>query len=79
MKKSSPVAILIAATAFLGSGAINPIAVQANDSDMGGTKEWTTDQDVDDESVLDEDAQRAQDEAEKNEICIPIGEGENCW
>ena len=31
------------------------------------------------EAVKDADAQRAADKAEEEDICIPIGEGENCW
>ena len=29
--------------------------------------------------VLDDDAQKIADEAAKSNLCIPIGEGENCW
>ena len=48
-------------------------------SDMGGLKEWTTDQEADEDGKLDEAAQKAADKAKKSNICIPIGEGENCW
>ena len=47
--------------------------------DMGGLKEWTTDQKIDEASVLDEAAKKAAKKAKKQDICIPIGEGENCW
>lgn len=47
--------------------------------DMGGTKEWTTDQEADEDGKLDEAAQKAADKAKKADVCIPIGEGENCW
>ena len=47
--------------------------------DMGGLKEWTTDQETDEDGKLDEAAQKAADKAKKADICIPIGEGENCW
>ena len=47
--------------------------------DAGGLKEWTTDQDVDEESVLDSDAAALKKKAEQEDICVPIGEGENCW
>ena len=46
---------------------------------MGGTKEWTTDQEADEDGKLDEAAQKAADKAKKSNVCIPIGEGENCW
>ena len=29
--------------------------------------------------VLDDDAQKIADEAAKSNLCIPIGEGRNCW
>ena len=29
--------------------------------------------------ILDADAQKIADEAAKSSMCIPIGEGENCW
>ena len=29
--------------------------------------------------ILDDKAQKLADEAENSNICIPIGEGENCW
>ena len=46
---------------------------------MGGLKEWTTDQGVEEEGQLDESAKRAAKKAQKQDVCIPIGEGENCW
>ncbi len=49
------------------------------DDEMGGLKEWNTDQSIDDESTLDEAAQKAAEKAKEKDYCIPIGEGENCW
>ena len=46
---------------------------------MGGLKEWTSDQEADEDGKLDEAAQKAADKAKKSNVCIPIGEGENCW
>ena len=34
---------------------------------------------VDSDFILDDEAQRLADEANKSSVCIPIGEGENCW
>ncbi len=81
MNKKSPVAIFIAATTIISSGAIQPSAIQAgeNHQDMGGLKEWTTDQEIDAESTLDSAAADAAKKAKEEDICIPIGEGENCW
>ena len=50
-----------------------------NHSDMGGLKEWTTDQEADEDGKLDEAAEKAAKKAKKANLCIPIGEGENCW
>ena len=81
MPKKSPVGIFLAATAALATTAIIPDHSIAGDKhgDMGGTKEWTTDQEVDEDGKLDEAAQKAAKKAKKANVCIPIGEGENCW
>ena len=80
MVKKSPVAIFLAASAILASNALIPDLAQAGEnSEMGGLKEWTTDQDIDEKSKLDDDAKAAAKKAKKKDICIPIGEGENCW
>ena len=81
MGKKSPVAIFMAATALIASSSINSnISIAGNQKDkMGGLKEWSTDQDVDAESTLDEEAKKAKKKAKQNDICIPVGEGENCW
>ncbi len=81
MPSKSPIGIFLAAAATLSTNAIipdNSIAGEKH-SDMGGLKEWTTDQEADEEGKLDEAAQKAADKAKKADICIPIGEGENCW
>tara|TARA_Y100001968_G_scaffold277658_1_gene272597 strand:- start:36 stop:305 length:270 start_codon:yes stop_codon:yes gene_type:complete len=81
MIKKSPVAIFMAATALLATSSLKSDLSLAgsNEQKMGGLKEWTTDQDVNEESSLDEAAKKEAEEAKKNDICIPIGEGENCW
>ena len=78
MVKRSPVGIFIAATAILAGNTLQPDISHAEE-DMGGLKEWTTDQAIDEESVLDEAAKKAKKKAAKSNVCIPIGEGENCW
>ena len=45
----------------------------------GGMKEWNTDQNIDSEAKKDADAKKAAEKAADEDICIPIGEGENCW
>ena len=81
MPKKSPVGIFLAATAALATTAIIPDHSIAGDkhSGMGGTKEWTTDQEADEDGKLDEAAEKAAKKAKKPNVCIPIGEGENCW
>ena len=81
MSSKTPIGIFLAASAALATPAIIPDHSIAGDKhgDMGGTKEWTTDQEVDEDGKLDEAAQKAADKAKKADVCIPIGEGENCW
>ncbi len=81
MPSKSPIGIFLAAAAALSTNAIIPDNLIAGEKheDMGGLKEWTTDQEADEEGKLDEAAQKAANKAKKADICIPIGEGENCW
>ena len=74
MPKPSAISVFAAATSLLVASASS---VQAHNA--GGLKEWNTDQDVNDESVLDSDAAALKKKAEQEDICVPIGEGENCW
>ena len=74
MPKPSAISIFVAATSVLVASAP---ALRAQD--VGGLKEWNTDQDINDESVLDADAAALKKKAEQENICVPIGEGENCW
>ena len=76
MNKRTPVAIFLAASSLIAANSLQYISYAG---EMGGLKEWTTDQDVDEEGKLDEAAKKAADKAKKADICIPIGEGENCW
>ncbi len=75
MPRKSSIAIFIAATSALTISA----PVNAGEQDLGGLKEWNTDMSIDADFILDEDAQKIADEAAKSSVCIPIGEGENCW
>ena len=75
--RKTPASILLAAAAALSAQA----AVQAfaEPIPQGGFQEWTTDQDVDEEAKPDSDLEALNQHAEQEEVCIPIGEGENCW
>ena len=81
MSSKTPIGIFLAAAAALSTSSVIPNNAIAGDnhSDMGGLKEWTTDQEADEDGKLDEAAQKAAEKAKKADICIPIGEGENCW
>ncbi len=74
MPKPSAISIFVAATSVLVASAPALLA-----QDVGGLKEWNTDQDINEESVLDADAAALKIKAEQENICVPIGEGENCW
>ena len=79
MPKRSSIAMFIAATSALSIAVTEDISSKAGENDMGGLKEWNTDMPLDANFVLDANAQKIADEAAKSSMCIPIGEGENCW
>ena len=79
MPKKNSIALFIAATSALAIATTDTNAVKSGETDLGGLKEWNTDMDVDADFILDEDAQKIADEASKSSLCIPVGEGENCW
>ena len=75
MQRKSSIAIFVAATSALAISS----HLKAGEQDLGGLKEWNTDMSIDADFILDKDAQKIADEAAKSSVCIPIGEGENCW
>ena len=75
MPRQSSIAIFMAATSALAISS----SVNAGEQDLGGLKEWNTDMDVDADFILDDKAQEIADKMQKSNVCIPIGEGENCW
>ena len=80
MHKKSSIAIFIAATSALAISTAENTNVKASENDLGGLKEWNTDMPLDADFILDAKAQELADEAKKNsDVCIPIGEGDNCW
>ena len=79
MKKKNYLAIFLAATSSLAITTSQDFSVKAGENDMGGLKEWNTDMPVEADFILDEEAQKLADEAAASSMCIPIGEGENCW
>ena len=79
MSKKSSIAIFLAATSALAISTGENTNLKAGENDLGGLKEWNTDMPIDADFKLDAKAQELADEAKKSDICIPIGEGENCW
>ena len=79
MQNKSSIAIFIAATSALTISTADNTNLKAGENDIGGLKEWNTDMPVDADFKLDAKAQKLADEAKKSDVCIPIGEGENCW
>ena len=77
MAKPSPVSVFLAATSLLVATASSGVVAQANSA--GGLTEWSTDQAVDEESIPDAAAGALNKKAKEADICVPIGEGENCW
>ena len=79
MNKKSSISLFLAATSALALTANGNTVVKAGETDLGGLKEWNTDMAIDADFILDAEAQRLADEAKKASVCVPIGEGENCW
>ena len=79
MSKKSSIAIFIAATSALAISTAENSNLKAEENDLGGLKEWNTDMPVNADFKLDAQAQKLADEAKTSDVCIPIGEGENCW
>ena len=79
MKKKNSIAIFIAATSALAISTSEDFSLKAGENDLGGLKEWNTDMPLDADFKLDAKAQKLADEAAESNVCIPIGEGENCW
>ena len=79
MRKKSSIAIFLAATSALAISSSENKILKAGENDLGGLKEWNTDMPLDADFKLDAKAQELADKAAESSVCIPIGEGENCW
>jgi len=79
MPKKSSIAIFLAATSALAISTAENTNLKAGENDLGGLKEWNTDMPIDSDFKLDAKAQELADKAKNSDICVPIGEGENCW
>ena len=79
MRKKNSIAIFLAATSALTISTTEDFYLKAEENYLGGLKEWNTDMPLDADFKLDARAQELADEAAESSVCIPIGEGENCW
>tara|TARA_Y100000589_G_C27152569_1_gene629534 strand:- start:214 stop:453 length:240 start_codon:yes stop_codon:yes gene_type:complete len=79
MPRKSSIAVFLAASSALAISTSDNLSLNAGENDLGGLKEWNTDMPVNADFILDANAQKIADEAAKSSLCIPIGEGENCW
>ena len=79
MNHKTSISLFLAATSALAITTADKNIVKADEHSLGGLKEWNTDMPLDANFILDAEAQRLADEAAKASVCIPIGEGENCW
>ena len=75
--KRSTLSVFLASATALSTAVATPAALA--DSPAGGMQEWSTDQDIDAEAKKDADAKKAAEKAAQEDLCVPIGEGENCW
>ncbi len=79
MKRKNSISLFLAATSALAISAAQTNNLKAEENDLGGLKEWNTDMPIEADFKLDAKAQELADKAEKSNVCVPIGEGENCW
>ena len=88
MNKKTSISLFIAATSAVALTTASSSGLTAEElegkygsevSGLGGLKEWNTDMPIEADFILDKAAQKMADEAEKASVCVPIGEGENCW
>ena len=79
MQKKNSISIFLAATSALAISSADDTNLKAAENDLGGLKEWNTDMPLNADFKLDARAQELADEAAESSVCIPIGEGENCW
>ena len=79
MKRKNSIKIFLAATTALTISTTENVSLKSEENDLGGLKEWNTDMPLEADFILDDQAQKLADEAAASSMCIPIGEGENCW
>ena len=56
MNKKSSITLFLAATSALAISTTNSTSLKADESKLGGLKEWNTDMSIDSDFILDEEA-----------------------
>ena len=79
MNKKSSISLFLAATSAIALTTGGSPELKAEETELGGLKEWNTDMPLEADFILDDEAQKLADEAAKASVCVPIGEGDNCW
>ena len=73
MNKKTSIALFLATTSVVALTSTGSSSLKAEESDLGGLKEWNTDMPIEADFILDEQAQKLADEEAKASVCVPIG------
>ena len=65
MNKKTSIALFLATTSVVALTSTGSSSLKAEESDLGGLKEWNTDMPIEADFILDEQAQKLADEAAK--------------
>ena len=71
MNKKTSIALFLATTSVVALTSTGSSSLRAEESDLGGLKEWNTDMPIEADFILDEQAQKLADEAAKASVCVP--------
>ena len=69
MNKKTSIALFLATTSVVALTSTGSSSLKAEESDLGGLKEWNTDMPIEADFILDEQAQKLADEAAKASVC----------
>ena len=76
MNKKTSIALFLATTSVVALTSAGSSGLKAEESDLGGLKEWNTDMPIEADFILDEQAQKLADEAAKASVCVFLLEKE---
>ena len=72
MNKKTSIALFLATTSVVALTSTGSSSLKAEESDLGGLKEWNTDMSIEADFILDEQAQKLAYEAAKEILCFRI-------